>query len=190
MLYLLILRPQQVGEMEWQESYEVQQREVQSPPVPGEEQTQCQDIFGAVWLGQSKERGRLFSLVPSGGTRGLENKWKYGKSPLAWNFFTVRVVKHREKLHTDIVVSPSLELLKPNWTQLWALADHGLMGMWCKMISEGIFQLQQFLWKLEWFDPMLLFWTDCSALMGSLIPLSLCSHLLNYPCFWVGFLVL
>lgn len=39
--------------------------------------------------------------------------------PLKMEFFQVsRVVKHRKRLHIEIVLCPSLELLKPNWTQL------------------------------------------------------------------------
>lgn len=70
---------------------------------------------------KSKEGGtRLFSVVHSDSTLHDGHKEKNRKFLLNTHkkiIFTVRTVEHWNRLIRDIVESPSLETLKPNWTQ-------------------------------------------------------------------------
>ena len=65
--------------------------------------------------GRCKEgRAKLFSVVPSGRTRGHGQKLKHKSFPLNIrnHFFTVRMTKHWHRLPREVVESPSLEIFK------------------------------------------------------------------------------
>lgn len=45
-----------------------------------------------------------------------------------WGFFIVSVVKQWKRLLKEAVVSLSLEILKPAWTQPWATCSSACLG--------------------------------------------------------------
>ncbi|KAK4819773.1 LOW QUALITY PROTEIN: hypothetical protein QYF61_011373 [Mycteria americana] len=83
---------------------------------PGEEKAQGDLINVCKYLKRGcKENGaRLFSLVPSGRTRGSGHKLKHRRFPLniRKHCFTVRVTKHWHRLPREVVESPSLEVFE------------------------------------------------------------------------------
>jgi len=72
--------------------------------------------------GCQEDGARHFSVVPSNGTRGNENKWKHRKFHLnVRKSFTLRVMEHRNRLSREVMESPSLEIFKTHldvWTCL------------------------------------------------------------------------
>jgi len=61
--------------------------------------------------GCQEDGSRLFSVVPSDKTKGNGHKLKHRKN-LRKNFFTLRVMEHRNRLSWEVVESPSLEIFK------------------------------------------------------------------------------
>jgi len=83
---------------------------------PGEEKDQGNLVNVHKYLkGGCKEDGaRLFSVVPRDTTRGNGHKPKHKRFPLniRKQFFTVRVIKHWNKLPRNVVKSQFLEIFK------------------------------------------------------------------------------
>jgi len=82
----------------------------------GEEKAQRDliHVYKHLKRGCNEDRVRLFSVVPSDGTKGNGHKLKHRKFPLnvSKHFFTERVTKHCHGLPRDVVGSPSLEIFK------------------------------------------------------------------------------
>ena len=64
--------------------------------------------------GCKDNRARLFSVVPSDGTRDNGHKLKHRRLPLTIkkHFFTVKVTNHWHRLPREVVESPFLEIFK------------------------------------------------------------------------------
>jgi len=71
-------------------------------------------LINILRVGVKEDWARLFSVVPSGRTRGNGHKLKHRKFHLNTrkNFFTLRVTKHWNRLPRVVVYSPSLEIFK------------------------------------------------------------------------------
>ena len=75
-------------------------------------------IFTYKYLkGESQVDGiRIFLMVPSGRIRGKRHKLEHRKFHLNMRkkFFTLRLMEHWNRLPTEVVESPSLEIFKTN----------------------------------------------------------------------------
>ncbi|KAK4830304.1 hypothetical protein QYF61_009809 [Mycteria americana] len=103
--------------------------------------------------GECKEDGaRLFSVVPSGRTRGSGHKLKQRRFPLniRKHFFTVRVTEHWHRLPRDFV-SILGDTQKPSGhgPGQQALGGPSVAGVLDQMNLRGLFQPQPFCVKTE-----------------------------------------
>lgn len=102
-----------------------------------------------IWMkeGCIKDRARLCSVVPSETTRGNGHKLKHWRLPLNFrkDFFTLRVMEHWHRSFSQVVVSPTLDILKSHQDTVlgswrWPCSSRRLD----QVTSRGPFQPQPF----------------------------------------------